>query len=281
MDVLKKRKIQVPVDSRETFQPRGVHFMWLGQSGFLFSVDGTLVLVDAYLSNYLEHNHGNLPYAHDRMIPAPIADILLPDIDLVVVTHGHEDHLDPGLMEQLGRCNVKAVFAVPPGCIESLGNCGISNDRIRSVSPETPFAFNGSIRIESFPAAHPQPNFDAAKVWALSYRFSFADKTILFAGDTTIFRRWSVWASARPCDLFVLPVNGRDPVKESRGIVGNMDFHEALIISQSLATPLLGTHFGMFAFNTIDEAMAQEEIDRFGLEQKVELTKIGVMYSMI
>ncbi|HCJ94828.1 MAG TPA: hypothetical protein DHV69_06425 [Sphaerochaeta sp.] len=69
-------------------------------------------------------------------------------------------------------------------------------------------------------------------------------------------------------------------MKESRGIVGNMDFHEALIISQSLATPLLGTHFGMFAFNTIDEAMAQEEIDRFGLEQKVELTKIGVMYSM-
>lgn len=281
MDVLKKQTIQVPVDSRETFQPLGVHFLWLGQSGFLFSVNGMLVLVDAYLSNYLEHNHGNLPYAHDRMIPPPIADNLISDIDLVVVTHGHEDHLDPELMRRLGRSNTKAVFAVPPGCVGSLETCGISSELIRSVSPEEPFTFNDSIRIESFPAAHPQPNFDAAKVWALSYRLFFADKTILFAGDTTIFRQWAVWAASKPCDLFVLPINGRDPVKEARGIVGNMDFHEALIISQSLATPLLGTHFGMFAFNTIDETAVHEEIDRFGLEQKVELTRIGVIYSMI
>ncbi|MDA3958647.1 hypothetical protein [Oceanispirochaeta sp.] len=39
------------------------------------------------------------------------------------------------------------------------------------------------------------------------------------------------WLKTKTIDLLILPVHGRDPVKEARGIVGNMSFEEALIQS--------------------------------------------------
>ena len=271
--------IDLPIVGKNAFPYNGVHFVWLGQSGFLFCVDGSLILVDAYLSNYLESNHGNLPYRHDRMLAPALDEVLYPEIDLVVVTHGHEDHLDPILMERLGRVNEKALFVVPPGCVTQLEACGIPAERIRSVSQEKPFRFGSTIHIEGFPAAHPIPDFDPDEVWALSYRFDFSNTRILFAGDTTVYGQWSVWVAEKPCDVFILPVNGRDPEKEANGIVGNMSFHEALVVALSNRTPLLGTHFGMFSFNTIEEEKFRKDICDFKLQDTVELTELEWMYS--
>jgi L-ascorbate metabolism protein UlaG (beta-lactamase superfamily) len=279
MKRLPSTHIDLPLVGKEVFPNTGVHCVWLGQSGFLFSVDGMLILVDAYLSNYLESNHGTLPYRHDRMIAPPLNEVLYPEIDLVVVTHGHEDHLDPLLMERLARVNDKALFVAPPGCAGQLEACNIPADRIRRVSQGNPYSFGSTIRIEGFPAAHPIPEFDPEDVWGLSYRFEFSDTRILFAGDTTVYAQWSMWVAEHPCDVFILPVNGRDPEKEANGIVGNMSFHEALVVALSNRTPLLGTHFGMFSFNTIEEEKFRKDICDFRLQDTVELTELEWMYS--
>lgn len=279
MDTFQQKLINLPIVRKDIFPQEGVHFVWLGQSGFLFSVNGLLVLVDAYLSNYLEKNHGDLPYEHGRMIAPPVSEALYPEIDLVVVTHGHEDHLDPLLIQHLGEVNKKALFVAPPGCVTQLKASDIPEERVRAISPGNPFSMGSSIYIEGFPAAHPNPEFDASKVWSLSYRFHFGDKNLLFAGDTTVFPEWSDWVIKTHCDVVILPVNGRDPKKEANGIVGNMTFHEAIIVALANRTALLGTHFGMFAFNTIDEAAFRQEITNLGLNESVNLTQAGFMYS--
>lgn len=272
--------ISLPISSKTQLPAEGVHFVWLGQFGFLFIIDGLLLFADPYLSNYLEHNHGTLPYAHDRMIPSPIAESLYPEIDLLIVSHGHEDHLDPVLVRQLGLVNSKMNFIVPPGCVPQLRECGIGEKRTRTVSHEKSFAFGHDCLIEAFPAAHAEAQFDASSVWALSYRFHLKGRTLLFAGDTTVYPEWSAWVGAKPCDLFLLPINGRTEEKERNGVVGNMDFHEALIVSLAAKVPMLGTHFGMFAYNTVEIENLQREVEAFGIGGAVDFTRLGYLYSL-
>src|SRR5215217_7581037 len=61
----------------------------LGQAGYALRAGGTLVLIDPWLSTALERSAG---------ITRPVAPALRPDevegVDLVCVTHPHDDHLD-------------------------------------------------------------------------------------------------------------------------------------------------------------------------------------------
>lgn len=272
--------ISLPIASKDQLPSEGVHFVWLGQFGFLFVIDGKLILADAYLSNYLEHNHGDLPYEHGRLVSSPLAQSIYPDVDMLVVSHGHEDHLDPILVSQLGLVNTHMSFVVPPGCVEQAHACGIEDDRIHTISHEKEFSFEDCVRIEAFPAAHPVALFDVKKVWALSYRFHFNGHTLLFAGDTTVYAEWAAWVYSKPCDLFLLPINGRTEEKERNGIVGNMDFHEALIVALAAKVPMLGTHFGMFAYNTVDVEDLEKEVRAFQLGDTIDFTRLGVLYSL-
>jgi L-ascorbate metabolism protein UlaG (beta-lactamase superfamily) len=252
--------ISLPIASKDQLPSEGVHFVWLGQFGFLFVIDGKLILADAYLSNYLEHNHGDLPYEHGRLVSSPLAQSIYPDVDMLVNSH--------------------MSFVVPPGCVEQAHACGIEDDRIHTISHEKEFSFEDCVRIEAFPAAHPVALFDVKKVWALSYRFHFNGHTLLFAGDTTVYAEWAAWVYSKPCDLFLLPINGRTEEKERNGIVGNMDFHEALIVSLAAKVPMLGTHFGMFAYNTVEIENLQREVEAFGIGGAVDFTRLGYLYSL-
>ena len=56
-------------------------------------------------------------------------------------------------------------------------------------------------------------------------------------------------------DVAVLPVNGRDPEREARGIVGNMDAREAVELALAIgATLLVPIHWDGFAGNTVPPA---------------------------
>ena len=266
-------------DPAEVFQ-QGVEFFWLGQSGFLFSVGGKLLLVDAYLSNHLvEHNPG-LPYDHTRMMAPPLDDAILPRIDYVLITHGHEDHLDPGLMRYLASANAKAQYLIPPGCLPTLQACGVPQGQIRTIEYDTPTPIAPRFTLNAFPAAHPEPVFDPKTTWALSYHLLLEETSLFFAGDTTVYPQMVDWLKAREFDLLILPVNGRDPEKEKQGIVGNMTFEEGIMLSLLLGAPMVGTHFGMFAFNTVDPAALQATTRQFKLEEQILLTEPAVVYTM-
>lgn len=279
-DSIKQQPIELPLTTLDGVPSEGVHALWLGQSGFLFSVDGTRVLVDAYLSNYLEHNHGSLPYSHERMMDAPISEDLYNQIDYVIITHGHEDHLDPGLVPELLAVNTKVQFVAPAGCKQRLVDLGVGERDIITTPLSEMVRLTDSIEVEAFAAAHPQAVHDSERVPSVSYALTFGGKKLLFGGDTTVYAEWTRWVQSQHFDLMILPINGRDPVKEANGIVGNMNLHEAIIVALSADTPLLGTHFGMFAFNTVDVAETRETLELLQLFDRVDITEAGVLYSL-
>lgn len=78
---------------------------WLGHACFLIETNGTRILIDPFLSNPLVRN------LETDLIQAPknISRKDL-DVDYILVTHGHGDHL--GDAESLMKANQKTILIV-------------------------------------------------------------------------------------------------------------------------------------------------------------------------
>jgi L-ascorbate 6-phosphate lactonase len=79
---------------------KGVALWWLGQSSFILKgPDGTVLAIDPYLSNACKAVGANADINMDRMVPVLLAPRELVGIDAYLLTHGHEDHLDPQTLQ--------------------------------------------------------------------------------------------------------------------------------------------------------------------------------------
>ncbi len=112
-----------PSDLKEVNATR---LIWFGHSAFLLQIDGKNILLDPML--------GDVPSPHpllgtDRFskeLPIEIAD--LPEIDAIIISHDHYDHLDYGSIEQL-KSKTK-MFFVPLGVGAHFKAWGIESKQI-------------------------------------------------------------------------------------------------------------------------------------------------------
>ena len=77
--------------------PGHIHLYWLGQAGFLIKNSiGKVMLIDAYLSDYVEKTDGN------RRLMMAVAEPEELHPNVILASHEHADHLDmdslPALM---------------------------------------------------------------------------------------------------------------------------------------------------------------------------------------
>ena len=98
---------------------------WLGGSGFIFKTSaGTQLYVDPYLSDIV-----NDIFGQPRAFPPPLtADEARPD--LLICTHWHEDHLDPGSIPIIARNNPKARLLMPPSAMSRALGWGVPRRQI-------------------------------------------------------------------------------------------------------------------------------------------------------
>jgi N-acyl-phosphatidylethanolamine-hydrolysing phospholipase D len=90
----------------------GFRVQWLGHASFLVELEGVHVLIDPVF--------GSAGPGVFRAVPAPRLPDRLPHIDLIVVTHGHYDHLDRGSIDAVCRRNPEVVVVLPVGQKKSL-----------------------------------------------------------------------------------------------------------------------------------------------------------------
>ena len=112
----------------------------IGQCGFIFKYEDTVVCIDPVLSDLTG------PSGSRRCYPAPFAPEAL-RADLVLCTHGHADHMAKDTLRGLAR-HPAARFVLPAGCSALAAEYGIPADRITTVqvpscrwagSPSGPF----------------------------------------------------------------------------------------------------------------------------------------------
>jgi len=260
--------------------PDGVRFYWLGQAGFVLEIAGRRIVIDPYLSDSLAEKYRGTPRPHIRMMPPPIVPGDCRPADLVLSTHAHTDHMDPGTLPILLSSNPETAFVAPRAMRQQAQDrSGVAGSRLVLIDAvETIRPFPG-LAITATRSAHEALERDAdGNHRFLGYVFDDGETRIWHSGDCVPFDGLVEEISAYRPDIAMLPVNGRRPELSQNGVPGNFSLDEAIETSKAVgARHLVAHHYGLFDFNTVDP----DAIDAAAVAAKgiiVHRARTGVRY---
>ena len=236
----------------------GAALAWLGQAGFVLRLGEAVVLIDPYLSDHLAEKYRGTRLAHLRMMPTPIEAGSLPRVDLVVCTHRHGDHMDPGTLPVIAEQHPRCRFVVPAaetGHAQALGLPAarlVPADADRELRPLHDF----DLRLTPVPAAHERLEQDEhGRHRFLGYAIESGGLRLYHSGDCIPYDGLVDRLRTLAPSLALLPVNGRDAVRAASAVPGNFTLDEArAVCAEAAIGVLIPHHFGLFAFNTADPA---------------------------
>lgn len=211
---------------------------WLGQMGYVFKTSRATILVDGFLSDI-----------GGRLIPAPFAPEEAAIFDAVIGSHNHDDHVDKPAWKKIHEANPDTVFmAAEPHRSDIKADTGIDIIGLR----EGETAVIGDFTVDVIPAAHEFIETDAN---GDSLHLSFIiNRRIFHCGDSCIYdgQRAKIAAFGK-MEAMILPINGRDAGRLSRGCIGNMTYQEAVDLAGSLNPGMaIPGHYDMFRDNPGD-----------------------------
>lgn len=220
---------------------------WFGQASFAARGGGVTVLFDPFLSPY-----------EGRLHPSPLAPEEATGVDVVFCSHEHADHLDVPSIGAIARASPGAVFAVPAPIVDRVAEAGVPADRVVGLQPGGTTNVAG-LAVRAIPACHGVTMEDAygfgeelsgGLVRFLGFVVDLGGVRVYHAGDTIHYDGMEDVLAGLGVDVALLPINGRDAERESRGIVGNLDHREAAWLCSRIGTGLLvPMHHDMFARN--------------------------------
>jgi L-ascorbate 6-phosphate lactonase len=217
---------------------------WLGQAGFHIETAALRMLIDPWASPH-----------PGRLIPPP-PETLCENIDWVLVTHEHLDHLDLEFLRSLEARNpnlqvmfpapiaaqVGSIFAVPiaPGDVVDLG------DESVEVVP-------------AWHALHSADGYTNGNGRFVGYILRGPGPTVYHAGDTLVTEELLQLLREKEIDVALLPINGRDYFREEQDITGNMDAREAISFARRIgAQCVVPYHWDGFEGNTVHPGTAAD-----------------------
>lgn len=142
-DSVKMNSSEYMTSVRQFKVPRGSAALWhLGQNSYLLkSPEGTVTAIDPYLTDYCGSARTGEPGPNSRVLPVHIEPEDL-DADLILITHGHDDHADPYTLERLATCGETARFMAPWQACRVIESSGIDPKQIELIHPKETRAFN-------------------------------------------------------------------------------------------------------------------------------------------
>lgn len=132
-DPLRMPSFELPIVSRDSLElvadSLPTRLVWFGHSAFLLQIDGKNILIDPMLGEVPAPNPllGKKRFFKDL----PIEIEKLPQIDLIIISHDHYDHLDYGSIQKL-KDKTKQ-FYVPLGVGAHFERWGVSTDQIHEM----------------------------------------------------------------------------------------------------------------------------------------------------
>jgi L-ascorbate metabolism protein UlaG (beta-lactamase superfamily) len=260
----------------------GVDLWWLGQACFLVRAGVLRLVIDPYLSDSLAVKYRGREFAHERMMPPPIAPGELRGLHWCLCTHAHSDHMDPGTLPAVAAQNPACRFVVPRAERETALQRGIPPDRLVTVEAGETLELGEGAVLEALPSAHETVMRDAAgQVRHLGYVLRLEGVVLYHSGDCVPYPGLEALL-ARVCPgVALLPVNGRDEVRSRQGIAGNFTLTEAVALCREARVPfLLAHHTGMFAFNTVSGEDLEAGLAAVAPGVTVLPSRLGICYEI-
>jgi L-ascorbate metabolism protein UlaG (beta-lactamase superfamily) len=153
--------------------------IWLGHSSVVVELDGVRILTDPVLSDVASP----LSFIGPRRLHrAPVALGELTNVDAVVISHDHYDHLDMKTVQQLAPRGTH--FFVPLGIGAHLERWNVPAAQIHELDWWESAPFKG-LTIHCTPARHysSRKKMDNSTLWA-SWLIRGAERSVYYSGDT-------------------------------------------------------------------------------------------------
>lgn len=262
--------------------PGQVGLVYLGQVGFLIKFREKYILVDGYLSDYVDKFCCSEQVQWVRNYPAPMDPAELDFVDFVFCTHAHADHADPITLSAIARVNSKARFFIPAPVCGQVAGLGVPENRITPLHPDQPLTLWDGITVTPIPAAHeelhPDPNGDYPE---MGYIFALDGTKVFHAGDGCPYD--GLEARISGCDVMIMPINGRDYFRRyEQDIIGNFDSVEAITLAKrARAKLLIPVHFDLYPVNCVNPAYFVDCLQKLNPTQRFHIFAPGEAYIFV
>lgn len=208
---------------------------WIGHSTFLLQIGGVNILTDPVWATFIglikRLNTPGIPLDH------------LPSIDVVLISHGHYDHLH---FTTLRKLKGDPLFLVPEGLQDTFINKGFS--KVKELSwwqhfEKTPIHFT------FVPALHASGrnlfDQDTSHWGGWICRSLKTGETLYFAGDTGYFPGFMEMGKNFDIDVALLPIGAHEAGMHSKSI--HLSPEDAVLAFQDLkAKTCIPMHYGTF-----------------------------------
>jgi L-ascorbate 6-phosphate lactonase len=231
-----------------------IALFWMAGAGFVLKTAELTIGIDLYLSNACQTDAG-----FKRLYPTLVTANEL-NLDLLVTTHDHPDHLDPESVVPFALAGTTIL-----GPVSCMGYCrqrGIPDDHLIELNRGESAQFRG-VDIEAFVSDHGEYSPDCIGVVLAA-----DGKTVYYASDTC--PRFDVIDRVRAryeVDAYLVPINGR---------FGNPDSVQAAAMTARLAPRyVVPCHFWMFIEHGGEPWIFAEEAAKQCPDTEVRMLAVG------
>ncbi|MBR2373179.1 MAG: MBL fold metallo-hydrolase [Lentisphaeria bacterium] len=184
-------------------KPEEFNVCWLGHSSLIFELGGRRFMVDPVFGNAAP-----VPWVVKRFVPSPLPAGELPELDFVVISHDHYDHLEYSTIRALRNKKFPVITSLGVGA--RLRSWGIPKKRIIEMNWNN-YTTVAGVKIHAHPARHfSGRSFDDrfSTLWS-SFSFERNGKKIFFeltadtvsispaSAENTVPSIWYAWKSMR------------------------------------------------------------------------------------
>ncbi|WP_405150044.1 MBL fold metallo-hydrolase [Sphaerisporangium sp. NBC_01403] len=244
-----KRRPSAPVPlvapSRAVPSPDGLGVVWFGHASTLVEIEGRRVLLDPVWSKRVSPSQLVGP---KRLHPVPAGLGALPEVDAIVISHDHYDHLDLATVRTLTRVQ-SAPFLVPLGIGAHLEKWGVPSERVIELDWEEEAQVAG-LRFTATAARHFSGRTLSRNdtLWG-SWAVAGAGRRVFYAGDSGYFDGYArIGAEHGPFDLTLMPIGAYSPawpdihMNPEEAVNAHIDLGGELLLPVHWATFTLALH---------------------------------------
>lgn len=211
-------------------------FVWLGHSTVLMRVGGLVIMTDPVF--------WDVNFLVKRATPFPVEPDSLPKVDIVLISHGHYDHLNTRSVQFLKE-RFDPLFITGPGFEDYFRSLGVKKHAPLNWSESID---EGGVKITALPVQHWSKrsiNDNNRMLWC-GYLVESGGRKYYWTGDTGYFKGFrEIGEKYGPIDIFFGPIGSYEPrwfMKDN-----HMDPEEALRAAQDLkAKVFVPIHWGTF-----------------------------------
>ena len=243
---------------------RHITLWWLGQSGFIIkSPGGKILALDPYLSNSCKQIGDAAGFKMDRLVPPPLQPQELAGIDAYLLTHSHQDHLDPETLAPYRAAGGRGPFLAPAETVEKLQSLDVPHDEVTMVWPNKTVLV-GDVTVRAT-FAIPFAGDDLTHVGYLV--FVRNGPTVYFTGDTAYHDLLGVSVAPHKPDVLVSVINGA---------FRNLGPAEAASLTKQINPKIvIPCHHDLFADNQQPPQMLRTNLRILGIDDKYRLLRHG------